>query len=66
MELRSGRGATDVAFGGGYFFVQLPGTSPNVDRLPDGGPYTLVAYDAAGDEVARQSLDELQARCRGG
>jgi hypothetical protein len=66
IELRSAAGATEAAFAGGYFFVQLPGVSPNVDRLPDGGPYTLVAYDAAGDEVARQSLDELQARFRGG
>ncbi len=39
-----------------YFFAQLPGTSADPNRLPGTEDYALVAYDADGHEVARESI----------
>jgi hypothetical protein len=62
LELRSSKGATAVALGGGFFFAQLPETTPGprVGTVPlPSGPWLLVGYDAAGNEVARVDLVEL-------
>jgi hypothetical protein len=61
VELRSGSGSTELAFSTGYFLGQLPeGGSPG--KLPPGGPYAIVGYDASGKQVARVDLEEVFAR----
>jgi hypothetical protein len=65
LELQSDAGSTPIASGGGYFFGQLPATTPgprvgNVPLPP--GRWVLVAYDAGGREVARVDLNELERR----
>jgi hypothetical protein len=61
VELRSGSGSTRLPFGNGYFLGQLPdGGSPG--KLPPGGPYAVVGYDADGKEIGRIDLRELLAR----
>jgi hypothetical protein len=58
VELRSAAGSTKLPFRNGYFLGQLPeGGSPG--KLPPGGPYALVGYDAAGTQVARFDLERL-------
>ena len=62
LELRSSTGTTAVALGDGFFFAQLPETTtgPRVGTVPlPPGPWLLVGYDAAGNEVARADLVEL-------
>jgi hypothetical protein len=62
LELRSSKGTTAVALGSGFFFAQLPETTPGprVGTVPlPPGPWLLVGYDAAGNEVARVDLVEL-------
>ena len=54
IVLRTAAGE-EVASGSGFFLVQLP-DSPASGELPPGGPYTLVAYDAAGREIATLDL----------
>lgn len=48
-----------LPLGGARFIGQLPegGTK---GQLPPGGPFTLVAYDADGKELARQSLEQIR------
>jgi hypothetical protein len=46
-----------VASADGYLVAELPGTTPERDEFPSGGPYYLVGYDASGKEVLRESLD---------
>lgn len=58
MSLLSREGITSVPFGSDYYFVQLPGSSGQIDQLPDEGPYTLIAYDASGNVVSRKSVDQ--------
>jgi hypothetical protein len=62
LELRSSTGTTAVTLRGGFFFAQLPETTtgPWVGTVPlPPGPWLLVGYDAAGNEVARVDLVEL-------
>jgi hypothetical protein len=60
VELRSADDSTQVPFSNGYFLGQLPeGGSPG--KLPPGGPYAVVGYDAAGKEVASFDLGDLLA-----
>ncbi len=60
LVLRSDAGSTPVTFGGGYFFVQIGPTSESSGRLPKGGPFTLLAYNAAGRRVAHVNLASLR------
>jgi hypothetical protein len=60
IELDSPAGTFTVPEGGGYFFVQLPGTSTTANELPGSGPTTLVGYNAAGEKVATTDLTRLQ------
>ena len=50
--------------GGGFFFAELPVTTPGPVTggvpFPD-GPWVLTAYDTAGHEVARIDLTDLHA-----
>lgn len=48
-----------LPLGGARFIGQLPegGTK---GQLPPGGPFTLVAYDADGKELGRQSLEQIR------
>jgi hypothetical protein len=65
LELRSSTGTTAVALGGGFFFAQLPETTPGprVGTVPlPPGRWLLVGYDAAGNEVARVDLVELHRK----
>jgi hypothetical protein len=63
LELRSRSASIPVAFGRGHFLAQL-GRSNSADRLPAGGPHVLIGRDTAGNEVARENLDELHAAHR--
>jgi hypothetical protein len=56
--------STAAVFAGGYFFVQLPGTSASANALPDDGPFTVVGYDATGKQVATVSIDDLFTQAR--
>jgi hypothetical protein len=61
VELRSGSGSTKLAFGNGHFLGQLPeGGSPG--KLPPGGPYAVVGYNADGKEIGRIDLQEFLTR----
>jgi hypothetical protein len=55
----AGDGSTsDAAFGGNVFLAELP-ASPRAGKEPGpvpGGPYRVVAYDAAGKEVASAGI----------
>ena len=53
----------EVAYGSGFFLVQLA-DSPASGELPPGGPYTLVAYDTAGREIARLDLADWLEKLR--
>lgn len=59
LELRSDNETTAVAFGGGFFFAQLPATTPGPRKgtlsMP-AGQWLLVGLDAAGHEVAQVDL----------
>lgn len=59
LELRSDNETTAVAFGGGFFFAQLPATTPGPRKgtlsMPP-GQWLLVGLDAAGHEVAQVDL----------
>lgn len=63
LELRSDTTTTPVTFGDGFFFAQLPATSPGPQQgtvsLPS-GQWLLVGLDAAGNEVARVDLAAQQ------
>jgi hypothetical protein len=62
LELRSDGGTTPVAFGGGFFFAQLPVTTPGPQQgtvaMPP-GKWLLVGLDAAGRQVAQVDLVAL-------
>lgn len=62
LELRSDTATTPVMLGGGFFFVQLPATSPGPQRgvvsMPP-GKWLLVGLDSKGAEVARVDLVAL-------
>jgi hypothetical protein len=59
LELRSGASTTPVSFGGGFFFAQLPATSPGPQKgtvsMPP-GEWLLVGLDATGHQVAEVDL----------
>ena len=58
VELVGRDGTVPVAFGGGAFLAELP-SSPKVGKGPGpipGGPYRVVGYDAAGQEVDSRPL----------
>jgi hypothetical protein len=58
VELVGRDGPLPVAFGGGAFLAELP-SSPRAGKGPGpipGGPYRVVAYDAAGQEVDSRPL----------
>lgn len=62
LELHSSSGVTPVQLGGGFFFAQLPATTPGPRTgtvpLPP-GRWVLVGLDTAGDQIARVDLVEL-------
>jgi hypothetical protein len=61
VELRSGSASTELPFSNGYFLGQLPeGGSPG--KLPPGGPYAVVGYNAADREIGRIDLQEFLTR----
>ena len=60
IELHAASGSTRLAFANHYFVGQLPDTTES-GQLPDGGPYTLVAYGRAGKPVASQDLQAMIA-----
>jgi hypothetical protein len=65
LELRSETSTTPVSFGGGFFFAQLPATSPgpqkgNVSMPP--GQWLLVGLDAKGNPVDQVDLVALHQR----
>ena len=63
VAVRTPTGETELAYGNGFFLGELPnGTAPSSDELPPGGPYTIVAYDAGGNEVATERLQTLRER----
>lgn len=59
VVLESASGSTVLPLGGGWFIGQLP-DGGSVGQLPPGGPFTLVAYDAEGKELGRQSLEQIR------
>ena len=65
VELRSDGDTTPVAFGGGFFFAQLPLTTPGPQNgalsMPPGN-WLLVGFDAAGSQVAQVDLVALHRR----
>jgi hypothetical protein len=62
LELRSDTSTTSVSFGGGFFFAQLPATSPGPQKgtvsMPP-GHWLLVGLDATGDQLAQVDLIAL-------
>ena len=58
VVLTSAKGATTLPFAGGWFLGQLP-PGAVAGHLPEGGPFALVGYDAAGREVTRFDLDAM-------
>jgi hypothetical protein len=65
VELRSPGRVVPMALAGGFFFGQLPETTPGPRQgavpLPT-GPWSIVGLDGAGAEVARVDLDALLRR----
>jgi hypothetical protein len=61
VALRTEAGESAVPFDHGYYLTQLANSNAS-GALPPGGPYTLVAYDAAGKELATQDLQQLMDR----
>lgn len=59
LELRSGSSTTPVSSGGGFFFAQLPATSPGPQKgtvsMPP-GQWLLVGLDGTGHQVAEVDL----------
>jgi hypothetical protein len=59
LELRSGSETTAVTFGGGFFFAQLPVTTPGPQQgtlsMPP-GHWLLIGLDVAGKQVAQIDL----------
>jgi hypothetical protein len=59
LELRSDTSTTPVSFGDGFFFAQLPATSPGPQKgtvsMPP-GQWLLVGLDATGHQVAEVDL----------
>jgi hypothetical protein len=51
VELRSAAGSRELAFAHGYYLGQLP-PGGEVGELPPGGPFSVLGYDAEGNEVA--------------
>jgi hypothetical protein len=64
VTVSSPAASASVAYGGGFFFAELPVTTPGPVTggvpFPD-GPWVLTAYDTAGHEVARIDLTDLHA-----
>jgi len=62
LELRSGTSTTSVSLRGGFFFAQLPATSPGPQKgtisMPP-GQWRLVGLDATGKQVAEVNLVAL-------
>jgi hypothetical protein len=62
LELRSGASTTPVSSGGGFFFAQLPATTPGPQKgtvsMPP-GQWLLVGLDATGQQVAQVDLVAL-------
>jgi hypothetical protein len=61
VALLTETGESAVPFDHGHYLTQLANSNAS-GALPPGGPYTLVAYDAAGKEVATQDLQQLIAK----
>lgn len=59
VVLESTAGTTVLPLGGGRFIGQLP-EGGETGELPPGGPFTLIAYNADGEELGRQSLEQIQ------
>lgn len=57
LEIRTPSETVPVAFSNDYFLAEL-GTSAASDELP-AGPHVLVAYDANGEEIATERLEQL-------
>lgn len=65
LEIRSGTSTTAVSFGDGFFFAQLPATSPGPQKgsvsMPP-GQWLLVGLDSTGREVAQVDLGAQHQR----
>jgi hypothetical protein len=59
VVLRTPAGEREIASGNGFYLAELPNAGAT-GELPPGGPYTVVAYDAAGREVATYELKTPQ------
>jgi hypothetical protein len=59
IVLESASETTVLPLGGGRFIGQLPEGGAK-GQLPPGGPFTLIAYNADGKELARRSLEQIQ------
>lgn len=59
VVLESKSETTVLPLGGGRFIGQLPEGGAK-GQLPPGGPFTLIAYDTDGKEIARQSLEQIK------
>jgi hypothetical protein len=63
VVLRTPAGEEELAYGNGFYLAQLPNSAAS-GRLPPGGPYVIVAYDAGGREVARLDLADWLRKLR--
>lgn len=59
VVLESASGTTILPLGGGGFIGQLPEGGAK-GQLPPGGPFTLVAYNTDGKQLARKSLEQIR------
>jgi hypothetical protein len=65
LTLTSPTASADITYGGGFFFAQLPVTTPGprVGTVPfPDGPWVITGYDASGHKVAQVDLNELYRR----
>jgi hypothetical protein len=63
VRLEGAAGAIDTfTSADGRFIGEIPMLAGSADALPTGGPYAVVGYDSAGQEVERSSLDEMMMR----
>jgi hypothetical protein len=63
VVLRTPAREEELPYGNGFYLAQLPNSAAS-GRLPPGGPYTVVAYDAHGREVARLDLADWLRKLR--
>jgi hypothetical protein len=61
VTLRTETEESAVQFDNGYYLTQLENSNAS-GVLPPGGPYTLLAYDSAGNVVATQDLQQLMSK----